>query len=85
MVILDLQGFLDLYFPGYVGSIDYGGFLPFDGAMGSPGMIRNCRTLEILFATVISMLLESRFQLPRGLTDVGFPAGTRYPVHHPQL
>ena len=72
-------------FPGCAGSIGYGGFLPFDGVMGGPGMISNCRALKILFATVISMFLESRFQSPCGLTNVGFLVGTRYPVHHPRL
>ena len=42
-------------------------------AVQALGMISNSRALEILSATVISMLLESHFQSPRGLTDVGFP------------
>ena len=66
-----------------VGSIDYGGFLPLDGAMAGLGMISICGDLGILFTTVFSMLLEPRFQSPRSLTNVGFPAGAMYPVHHP--
>ena len=56
-----------------------------DGAMGGPGIISDRRALVILFAIVISMFLESCFQSLRGLTDVGFPAGTRDPLYQPSM